>query len=172
MVWHALIAILPRLFWRHQSSEGLSANLLLLVNEAEPWITRLWTAEAGERSGFSLSRSKYPDVSVTTLWGGWGPWGWSMSPGHYPGCDPGCRDIIPGVTSWSAHHVSCQQSQQPNLQSSPLYGHMSRCRQQYLNLASTLPKIPTKILGFQIRNILKNCISWGLENIYLSTELY
>ena len=55
----------------------------------------------------------------------------------------------------------------PNLQSSPLYGNMSRCRQQYLNLASTLPKIPTKILGFQIRNILKNCISWGLENICL-----
>ena len=63
--------------------------------------------------------------------------------------------------------VELELDNRPNLQSSPLYGHMSRCRQQYLNLASTLPKIPTKILGFQIRNILKNCISWGLENICL-----
>ena len=64
-------------------------------------------------------------------------------------------------------HISSHPSQQTQSPIQPT----SECRQQYLNLWSTLPKIPSKILGFQIRNILKNCISWGLENIYLSTEL-
>ena len=154
---------------------GLSANLLLLVNEAEPWI-RLWTVEAGERSGFLLSRSKYPDVwCLATLWGGWGP---GVRVVCVIGVFPAIIRLWPRVSwhhpPWSAHHVSCPrgqhimchvQSQHPTL--AP-----SKCRQQYLNLSSMLPKIPTEILGFQIRNILKNCISWGLENIFLSASSY
>ena len=89
-----------------------------------------------------------------------------------------CHWRVPGPLSrlWprvSWHHppmvsTSCvrpQWSQHPTL--AP-----SKCRQQYLNLSSMLPKIPTEILGFQIRNILKNCISWGLENIFLSDFSY
>ena len=166
MVWHAVFAIFQSLSWRHQSSIGFSANLLLLVNEAEPWI-RLWTVYMQGSVQGSLSRSKYPDVwCLATLWGGWGPrvrvvCVIGVFPAHYPGSDPECRDIIPGVTS--GQHIMCHV---PVTTSHS--GHV-KCRQ--LNLLSMLPRIPTEILSFQIRNILKNCISWGLENIYLRTLL-
>ena len=121
----------------------------------------------------SLSRSKYPDVwcvwplyevgELRTVGG--------LSPCHYPKSDP---SVVTSSRVWHhGQHIMCHVTghSHPSQQTQSPIQPTSECRQQYLNLWSTLPKIPSKILGFQIRNILKNCISWGLENIYLSTEL-
>ena len=141
------------------------ANLLLLVNEAEPWI-QLWTAEAWERSA---SLSLAPNILMCDVSGGH-----SMRWVRIAGGLLSLSSVVTSSRVWhhgqdiichvTGHSHSSQQTQS-------LIQPTSECRQQYLNLSSTLPQIPTKILGFQIRNILKNCISWGLENIYLSTEV-
>ena len=78
----ALLAT-PKL-WRPFSKSFIAGKWSRAMNNA--------ALNRGGRGAFrvlSFSLQISPDVSVTTLWGGWGPWGWSMSPGHYPGCDQG-----------------------------------------------------------------------------------
>ena len=153
-------------FWR-QPKQSRSAF-------SESFIAGQWSRAMNKALSSGGMGAFTPNIGDTCDWPVWwlrcpsGWWGvWPLSahvwPGvrvvsapvtrvfstHYWESDPDHRDIIASLTSLSApvtlsHHWPLSLVITTSI-SNPSHSATSKCRQRYLNLSSTLPKIPTKI---------------------------